>query len=83
MTHLKFIMSEQIKLQNEAKRIAKESTRLEKFFKAGRYKRLIAVEMELLQNAELMDAILGLCYRSNIHLIYAYQELITPKVKKS
>ncbi len=82
MTHLEFIMSEQIRLQNQAKQLAKEATMLEHFFKAGKYKRLIAVEMELLQNAALIDTILSLCYRSKIHLIYAYEELITVKVSR-
>ena len=79
MTHLEFIMSEQIRLQKEARQLAKEATLLEQFFKAGKYKRLINVEMELLRNQELMDAILKLCYTSNPYLMLAFSELITPR----
>jgi len=82
MTHLEQIMSDQIRLQKEARTLAKEAAALEKFFKAGKYKRLIQVEMELIQNEQVMDAVLTLCYTKNPFLQRAFAELITPIVKR-
>lgn len=83
MNHLQGIMADQIRLQKEAHQLATEVKSWELFFKAGKAKRLYAVELELLRTEQLIDAVIGLAYRANPFLNQAFEELISyPKVTK-